>query len=220
LQERPTRLHLGCGEKYLEGYVNIDYPPDEHPVQVSWPADVYADIRELSYEPGSVAEVRLHHVFEHFDRVTALGLLIDWYTWLEEGGILMIETPDFEASVRRFLKRRSRSHRGEIVRHIFGSQEAAWAFHADGWYEEKFHQVLEALGYELTRVKRASWRATDNITITARKPSPPWLSRETLIERAGKILALAMIDQSESEVRLHQLWHRSLGKWRTPGDPR
>ena len=86
MQERPIRLHLGCGEKYLEGYVNIDYPPDEHSVQVSSPADVYADITELSYEPGSVAEVRLHHVFEHFDRVTALSLLIDWYAWLEEGG--------------------------------------------------------------------------------------------------------------------------------------
>ena len=100
----PTRLHLGCGERYLEGYVNIDYPLDQHSVQISSPADLHADITELSYEPATVAEVRLHHVFEHFDRVTALRLLIDWYAWLEEGGLLLIETPDFEASVRRFLK--------------------------------------------------------------------------------------------------------------------
>ena len=200
------RLHLGCGERYLDGYVNIDYPPDQHSVQLSSPADVHADITELSHEPGSVAEVRLHHVFEHFDRVTSLRLLIDWYAWLEEAGILVIETPDFEASARRFLKRRSRSERDTIVRHVFGSQEAQWAFHADGWYEEKFRNVLGAMGFEMTRVERASWKATDNITVTARKPAAPWLSREVLTERAGEILGRSMVDQTPSEVRLHRTW--------------
>ena len=28
-----TRLHLGCGTRYLDGYVNIDYPPSEHTVR-------------------------------------------------------------------------------------------------------------------------------------------------------------------------------------------
>jgi hypothetical protein len=209
------RLHLGCGERYLEGYVNIDYPLTEHSVQVTSPADVHADITRLSYEEASVAEVRLHHVFEHFDRVTALRLLIDWYGWLEESGILVIETPDFEASARRFLRRRSRRHRGAIVRHLFGSQEADWAFHADGWYKEKFREVLEALGYELVRAERASWRATDNITVTARKPAAPWPTREELTERAPAILKRSMIDDSPSETRLHEIWLRSL---REPGD--
>ena len=72
--------------------------------------------------------------------------------------------------------------------------------------------MLETLGYELTRVERASWQATDNITITARKPPPPWLSREALVERAGEILAANMIDESPSEKRLHRLWLGSLGK--------
>lgn len=206
------RLHLGCGGVYLDGYRNIDLPPEEHGVQEGIRPDEYADITRLEYHPASVQEIRLHHVFEHFDRPTALRLLIDWYAWLEEDGTLVIETPDFEAGVRRFLKRRSRSHRGAIVRHIFGSQEAAWAFHADGWYEEKFRQVLEALGYELTHVERASWRATDNITVTARKPSPPWLSREALLQQAGEVLSRSMIDQSASEMRLQQVWLRSLGK--------
>lgn len=204
------RLHLGCGEKYLEGYVNVDYPPDEHSVQVSSPADLHADITELSYESASVAEIRLHHVFEHFDRATALRLLIDWYGWLEEGGTLVIETPDFEAGARRFLKRRRLSDRGKVVRHIFGSQEASWAFHADGWYEEKFRQVLDALGYEVAGVDRKSWRGTDNITVTARKPPPPWRNRQTQLDRAAELLRASLVDDSPSELRLHRLWVDSL----------
>jgi hypothetical protein len=206
------RLHLGCGDVYLDGYRNIDLPSDARQVEERVRPDEHADIRYLNYPAGSVREIRLHHVFEHFDRVTALRLLIDWYEWLEEGGTLVIETPDFEAGARRFLKRRRRADRGKVLRHIFGSHEAPWAFHADGWYEAKYREVLEALGYELTRVKRASWRATDNITVTARKPSPPWLARDALIKRAGKILEQSVIDESPSEVRLHQLWLDSLAK--------
>jgi predicted SAM-dependent methyltransferase len=209
LQDAPLRLHLGCGEKYFDGYVNIDYPPEMHSV-LSSPADVHADITELSYELGSVTEVRLHHVFEHFDRPTTLRLLIDWYGWLQEGGTLVIETPNFEAAVRRFLKRRFRSSRGTVLRHIFGSHEASWAFHADGWYEEKFRRVLGALGYEIVSVDRESWRSTDNITVTARKPTPPWRSREALLERAERILLESLVDNSASERRLYRVWVDSL----------
>ena len=109
--ERPSgeglRLHLGCGGVYLDGYRNIDLPSDQHGIQEAIRPDEFADIRMLEYAEGSVSEIRLHHVFEHFDRPTALRLLIDWYQWLEEGGRLIIETPDFEAAARRFLKRRS-----------------------------------------------------------------------------------------------------------------
>jgi len=84
------KLHLGCGETYLPGYINIDFPPSQHTVQKQPKADLYADIRQLSYPSESVEEIRLHHVFEHFDRPTALRLLIDWYEWLKEGGSRII----------------------------------------------------------------------------------------------------------------------------------
>src|SRR5579859_5581695 len=84
------RLHLGCGERYLEGYVNVDFPPDTQALMDTSKADMHADLTKLEYEPDSVQEVRLHHVFEHFDRPTALRLLLDWYDWLIPGGLLTI----------------------------------------------------------------------------------------------------------------------------------
>src|SRR4051812_20927311 len=127
------RLHLGCGERYLDGYVNIDYPPSEHTVQQTSPADELADITRLEYAPESVAEVRLHHVFEHFDRPTALRLLIDWHEWLVDGGVLTIETPDFDRSVRAFTRRVGGGDPGPILRHGFGSHEGAGGVDWGGW---------------------------------------------------------------------------------------
>ena len=208
----PIRLHLGCGETYLDGYVNVDLSPADHPVQNASPADVHADITTLRYEPSSVAEVRLHHVFEHFDRPTALRVLIDWYEWLEPGGRLMIETPDFEAAVRRFRRPWRRSQRDLALRHVFGSHEAAWAVHADGWYEGKFREVLGGLGFQVSKVRRATWRGTDNITVEARKPEAAPLTRDEQIERATGILSGSLVDGSSTELRLLQVWVDSLSR--------
>jgi FkbM family methyltransferase len=99
----PVRLHLGAGEHLLPGYVNIDYPSEYHNVMKVRP-ELAADITTLTFPPHSVDEVRLHHVFEHFNRVVALGLLIRWQRWLKLGGRLLIETPDFEGEARSFLR--------------------------------------------------------------------------------------------------------------------
>jgi FkbM family methyltransferase len=98
----PLRLHLGCGETLLPGYVNIDYSREQHNVMTVKP-DMAADITSVDFPERTVDEVRLHHVFEHFNRVVALGLLIRWQRWLKPGGRLVIETPDFEHEVRAFL---------------------------------------------------------------------------------------------------------------------
>ena len=75
------KLHLGCGQRHFEGYVNIDYPLSEHSVQQTSISDEYANLLELRYKPNSIEEVRLHHVFEHFPRAVAAALLYSWSTW-------------------------------------------------------------------------------------------------------------------------------------------
>ena len=73
-----TKLHLGCGTTYLNGYINIDYPESEHN-HIKPICDRYEDITKLSFDEGSIDEIRLHHVFEYFGRVQALALLIKWH---------------------------------------------------------------------------------------------------------------------------------------------
>jgi predicted SAM-dependent methyltransferase len=198
-----VRLHLGCGETYLRGYVNVDYPASEHPVMTAVRPDVEADLATLAYEPESVAEVRSHHVFEHFRRPTALRLLIDWYGWLEEGGLLVIETPDLERSARALLAGPA-SGRGVLVRHMFGSHEADWAVHCDGWYREKFERVLGALGYRELAFEDSEWLGTYNVTVRARKRRP-FAAPADQAAAAEEILRESLLDPV-AERRLLDVW--------------
>lgn len=151
---KPIKLHLGCGSTYLNGYVNIDLPDDQH--SVAHPkTDIIADFRTLTYEPGSIDEIRCHHVFEHFTRTESLRLLLTWRRWLKPGGRLHIETPDFDTCCWYYVLSGEKA-RAEISRHVFGSQEAAWANHYDGWGKQKFTLVLRQLGFTSVRIIKRS----------------------------------------------------------------
>jgi len=160
------RIHLGCGEVYLPGYVNIDLPPQHQTVMRKIKADIYADISRFYCVTNSIEEIRLHHVFEHFDRPTALQLLISWYLMLKDLGHLVIETPDFEL-------------------------------------------YLGALGFRDLSFDYSEWHGTFNITVVALKRAP-FKTRRELIRVAKDILRLSLVDSSESEKRLFEVWSRQI----------
>ena len=164
------KLHLGCGRYYLEGYINVDYPPTEHTVQSDIKPDIYCDITKLSYRPESIEEIRLHHVFEHFSRPVALALLCRWRDWLKVGGILRIETPDLSASLLLLISPfSSYKKKQQVIRHLFGSHESHWAVHWDGWYADRFRRTLLMLGFEGPIFEFTRWGALRNVDVTTRK---------------------------------------------------
>ncbi|NTU71289.1 MAG: hypothetical protein HGB10_05670 [Coriobacteriia bacterium] len=189
--DTPIRLHLGCGSNYLDGYVNVDFPA-EHTVQErTRQPDIECDFRTLDYEPGTVTEVRNHHVLEHFDKIEALRLLIEWTLWLSPSGSFVIETPDFESASRRFLGTDSETDRLKFARHLYGSNEADWARHLDGWWEGKFRLVFDRLGFEVIRISRPDYNHWNNILVVAEKRRE--LSREELLQAAEDILSMSVV---------------------------
>lgn len=97
----------------------------------------------------------------------------------------------------------------KLLRHMFGSHEAAWAVHKDGWYEERFRSHLEALGYERLEFERSHWHGTYNITAVARRGDQP-LTREELVDRAEELLRQSLVDEGESERDVLAVWMRSV----------
>lgn len=203
------KLHLGCGTVYLPGYVNIDYPLDQQTSQHTsrTPVDLYADITTLQYASGIVDEVRLHHVFEHFNRITALRLLVEWYDWLTEGGILTIETPDFDRCVKAYLFGNTIA-KGKVMRHLFGSQDAYWAVHYDGWDKNKFKTYLSALGYRNLKFKFTAWHGTYNITVQAQK-SLPFTNLSERKRAVESLLHLSLVDDSSTEQKVLSVWMKA-----------
>jgi glycosyltransferase involved in cell wall biosynthesis/predicted SAM-dependent methyltransferase len=199
------RLHLGCGDRYLEGYVNIDLPASSHSVQSGRTPDIHADITRLQYADGTVDEIRLHHVFEHFDRPTALRLLIQWHLWLRPGGKLIIETPDLMGSLSSLLDSSGPDVQFRTLRHLFGSHEAEWAVHKDGWYLEKFKIHMEELGFTLVSVETSEWQGTHNITVTGEKTAPG-KSKDDLLRGSERLLRMCLVDDSRSELRMLEVW--------------
>ena len=63
------RLNLGCGVKYIDGYVNVDKFGNP---------DLRFDLETFPYpwDDNSVAEIQMHHVLEHLGQQTATYLKI------------------------------------------------------------------------------------------------------------------------------------------------
>lgn len=205
------KLHLGCGERYLEGYVNIDFPLSEHTVQQKSVADLHADLLSLRYPAQSVDEIRLHHVFEHFPRQTACALLAAWHTWLKTGGALRIEVPDLVrtglAALNPFASARRRC---VAARHLFGTHEASWAAHKEAYSAASLRQLLEAFGFSAPEVRRNGWRGTHNFDMTAFKRRT--LSRPECDAAAQAYLDQFLVDDSPTETRLLETWMGLYGR--------
>lgn len=200
------KLHLGCGQRYLEGYVNIDFPMSEHSVQEKSIADLHADIRALAYPAGSIDEVRLHHVFEHFQRPVACALVAAWQSWLKPGGLLRIEVPDFDKT-SAVLRSRFNSFQQKAVaeRHLFGSHEASWAVHYEGYTPVTLRALLNPFRLGNIRVIRNAWRGTYNFEIIAEKLKGA-LSQDECLRAAKGYLACFLVDESPGELRLLDTW--------------
>lgn len=197
-------LHLGCGEQKLEGFINIDFPIEDRSLHKNQVADYFCDITKLSFPNKSVSKIENHHIFEHFTRATSIALLCAWQYWLQLDGYLVIETPDFEKALERFLREKSYQTKQIIIRHIFGSHEASWAIHYDGWYKEKFVNVLTQLGFEIESITPYSWSCLDNITVVAKKKKD--LSIRELSKRAKEVLNFSRVNTTESEVEMGKVW--------------
>lgn len=199
------KLHLGCGQKYLQGYINIDYPPAEHTVQNTSVADEYHDIRSLRYASGTISEVRLHHVFEHFERFNACAYMASWNSWLKLGGTIHIEVPDFETTMKKNLGTFSKGKfEGVALRHIFGSQEAGWAVHYEGYSADKLKQLATLFGFGDCKIVRNDYKRTYNVEIIAKKVKN--LTEQQCHQAARSYLSSYMVDDSDTEQRMLEVW--------------
>lgn len=92
------KLHLGCGTKRLEGWINIDS------VAACGP-DLLHDIsRPLPYDDLTVDEVLAEDLLEHFDKYLRFVVFYEWVRVLKVGGKMTLQVPDFKKILFKYFK--------------------------------------------------------------------------------------------------------------------
>ncbi len=94
------KLNLGCGDKILEGYVNVDVAESRGGKK----PDVLCDLRKLDFEDGSADEILAVHVVEHFWRWEVADILREWVRVLKPGGRMILECPNLISACEALLK--------------------------------------------------------------------------------------------------------------------
>lgn len=148
------KLHLGCYQKKIYGFINVDARADVNP-------DVVDDAFKLSkFKNNSIDTIYASHLLEHCKRADYKPALKRWHELLKTGGTLRIAVPDFEALCNYYLKTKDTV---AIQNCMFGSQKHPYDFHYIGLDEGTLKRDLEEIGF--TNVHRYDWRATEHFYI-------------------------------------------------------
>lgn len=148
------KLHLGCGRRFIPGYVHIDAVPHDH-------VEIVSTIDKLPFiEDNSVDVIYNCHVLEHFQRATAVDVLREWNRVLKPGGVLRTAVPDFAALCQVYTES---ADIGLVIGPLFGRQDYLYNFHYNVFDLASITADLEAAGYE--RVERYDWRDTDHAEV-------------------------------------------------------
>jgi predicted SAM-dependent methyltransferase len=148
------KLHLGCGNRKINGFVNVDIQPD--------PAvDVIADITKLPFEKNSANLVYSCCVIEHlglndklsfFRHISWKDALRHWHDVLKPGGEIYISTSNFEAVCEEYLKNKNLS---QLLGITIGGQKNEEDLHGMLFDYKILSEGLQEVGFE--DVEKYNW---------------------------------------------------------------
>ena len=142
---KKVRLHLGAGDKFWPGYVNIDSHGDQD--------ELYDCSRLYKFETDSADEIHAIHFVEHVPRLRVENMLIDWHRVLKPGGKVCIEVPCLD-KIAKMIVNKEKNIRLTLLG-LFGDPRDArpdmmhqWAYTA-----EEMTDVLLQCGFADVQVK-------------------------------------------------------------------
>lgn len=149
----PLRLHLGCGDEYIAGMVNIDG-------NFLRKKEYWLDLRNgLPFSKNSVNFVYCSHTLEHLYPSEAVALLAEIFRVLQPGSSARIAVPSFEHAMQ--------ITRGEATSHwprTFSSPDAQAVNYlfCDG--QHKYGYTSEVLSEFASKAGFKKW---DDVTLTS-----------------------------------------------------
>jgi len=140
------KINLGCYDKKLPGFTNIDIRPEADP-------DIIDDAFELkTIQNNSVELIYSSHMLEHLNYDETKSALKLWYSKLIDGGILRLAVPDFESVCRRYIYNGSIE---DVLHSVCGSQKHEFDYHYNIFDEKRLRSLLLEAGFK--SVSRYNW---------------------------------------------------------------
>ncbi len=135
--EPPMRLNLGCGDKILPGYVNVDVVE----ARAGMKPDVICDLHDLApFADASADEILSVHVVEHFWRWEIRDVMREWARVLKPGGRMIIECPNILSACQTFLENPQ-----QFSREDQNGQRTMWVFYGDPKWKDPL--MIHRWGY-------------------------------------------------------------------------
>jgi len=151
-----VRLHLGCGKRYIPGFIHIDLCDLPH-IYYKHSVD-----KLPMFEDNSVELIYASHVIEYFGREETEVVLAEWHRVLTSGGTLRLAVPEFPALVRVYQKTGDLGHiLGPLYGRMIidrGSYGKKIIYHKTVYDFSSLRKILEKKGF--TDVHRYDWRQT------------------------------------------------------------
>ena len=143
------KLHLGCGERYLEGFTHVDLAKYDH-IDYEIPVDnlqIFSD--------NSIEEIYASHVIEYFDREEIKSVLKEWNRVLKKNGVLRIAVPNLPELIKVYETYND-------LNNILGPLYGKWKidnktiYHKTVYDEKSLTSVLEQAGFR--DIRKWDWK--------------------------------------------------------------
>lgn len=148
------KLHIGCGKRFIPGFVHVDQVPFDH-------VEYKQDIRDLSPFPDCSASILYAcQVIEYFDREEVIETLKEWRRVLAPGGIIRLSVPNFEVITRLYTAGMSLEWFLGTLYGKIDDGRGGYVYHRTTYDHKSLEKVLIDNGFK--NVVHWDWRKTEH----------------------------------------------------------
>jgi predicted SAM-dependent methyltransferase len=100
-QEKVPKLHIGCQDSPISGWLNVDIEPID-------PSIVYLDAtKQFPIADNSFDVVFSEHMIEHISLPDGMAMIKECYRTLKPGGVIRLATPDLNFLIELYRQEKS-----------------------------------------------------------------------------------------------------------------
>lgn len=152
---KKLKLHIGCGESYIPGWVHVDIADHPH-INYKLPAH---DLHEIKDESCDL--VYASHILEYYDWEDAETIVLpEWNRVLCSGGTLRLALPDFEVHTKLYNAGLPLSY---FIGPLYGKMGKEKIYHKSIYDYDTIKELLENTGF--MGIERWDWRKVEHSSI-------------------------------------------------------